>query len=502
MAPLLAPPMGMFSGVSESTGETISFSLNTTDFPDGSFATDLILSDAGAHSKGVNNDNAAQTFTKAMAEMGIVESKEFTVSGGSASSPEVQNAASGLISVGTELWLKHTGSDVLSKAIVGGVSESGGETSGTARTWDASWTTNIGNGTPVFTNGNRTVSATGGVYCCARATGSGFSAGKYYWEVPFTNRTGGATQAVGIIRSGETPGSSFVGQALDNGYSFNFYDGHLYNAGDKGLIGTAGLTSGTMMIAVDLTNLKIWFGYNGTWFNGDPSTNTGGYHISSGTYLPQCGSGYDTALTSCFDQSQLSYTIPSGFSVYGLALGPYTYTLSDLSPAQSSLPEKAFKIRTDTSKALMALAAGVTDEPLCKETALTLGTCTASQVVATGSSSLLPYLASGNLSRDLIITVGGVDYVVQPNGEVTETGSGPYTTTIPIPTQASAPTAAKIANRFTEAADINAAVYSTGPLVTVTSAELTLPSGAKRLAMKVRGEFGKARNLKIYTKEQ
>ena len=97
--------------------------------------------------------------------------------------------------------------------------------------------------------------------------------------------------------------------------------------------------------------------------------------------------------------------------------GPYTYTLTDIVPALASLPVSAFRLRADATKAMMALACGALDEPLCGETPLDLvGTgTTASQVAIASPSSILAYLAATNLCRDLLITSGGVETAMTPH---------------------------------------------------------------------------------------
>lgn len=446
----------------------------------------LKLVDAGAHSAGINNSEGYQ-FVSAKPEFTLNTPLEFTVSGGTAASPQVQHAQSGLIGADTELWLKHAGSDGLTKVTVGGASESGG--CSFANTQGSDWTDN---------NGNAYITWSGNVASLVTSNKStrktaAFTGDFAYRINPNSYHTDVGSYIFGCYASAEDASYSWLTLALQ-GLTDSFWvsiESGQYRVGRGSSTLASGLaawsSSDVLVLTRSGSTFKLYLngGLLYTWAASSSAT----MRCALGMYY---ASGPQDQATIAIDAD----------TAYGLT----TYTLSNISPAQSELPASAYKVRSDASKPMMYLAAGQTDEPLCKETALTLGTCTASQIEVSGSSSLLSYFVSGNLSRDLIVTVGGVDYVVQPNGEVTESGTGPYVTTIPIPAQASAPTAASLADRYTEEVGIESIAYSSGELV-VTGEEITLADDPdlKRLALKLRSDITavqmRARAAKIYTKE-
>lgn len=149
----------------------------------------------------------------------------------------------------------------------------------------------------------------------ARAT-VGNSTGKWYAE--FTHSSpGGDFLAVGVATASygftSTPGFGLT--------SFVYFPelGSVYH--NSSVVESVGTTAdGTrIMMALDMSNLKVWFGSAGTWFSSDnPATNTGGYTIPSGTWFPlaSVNEGGDSC-TAYFSAASQSHGAPSGFSSWG-----------------------------------------------------------------------------------------------------------------------------------------------------------------------------------------
>ena len=360
---------------------------------------DMKLVDGGAHSVGVNNDNSRQ-YVSATPKGTLTSVVEFTNVGGVLGQPTVQNASSGLISTGTELWFKNSGSSTLVRTEVGGVSESGGGTTTSYSQTSSNDYMNFGaNANQKFYKMQFTPSTTGNVNRVTVKTtnknGSGVN--RSVTAYIYADNGGGAS----AIPTGSPLATS---DALTDGltvaeteYTFTFPN-------------AVSLTSGTLYWIVLVDSAPTSGNFIGLYYSGSVTT----YILAEGASLST--------------NENFSFKYGAWLKVAYVSL--CTYTLSSLSPALTGAIGDwvaAYKVRTDKTKPLMYLATGQTDEPLVKETSLTLdGSTTASQVVVTSGSSLLSYFATGNLSKDIIVTVGGVDSVVQPNGTVTESSGTVY----------------------------------------------------------------------------
>jgi hypothetical protein len=74
-----------------------------------------------------------------------------------------------------------------------------------------------------------------------------------------------------------------------------------------------------LMVAVDFSTGKIWFGKNGTWMaSGNPTAGTNpAYSTVSGTVYPACSATNANAqLTGKFKSADLTYSPPSGFTAW------------------------------------------------------------------------------------------------------------------------------------------------------------------------------------------
>lgn len=89
-----------------------------------------------------------------------------------------------------------------------------------------------------------------------------------------------------------------------------------------GTIGTGTLHGGIAGIAIDLINEKFWLrNINGTWRDGDPATNTGGFDYSTltydGIYFAVANDVNETTEVNFnYGQNTFEHTIPSGFIAY------------------------------------------------------------------------------------------------------------------------------------------------------------------------------------------
>ena len=189
-----------------------------------------------------------------------------------------------------------------------------------------------------LSNGNTTIQTQGGGNYAFNPASLGFTQGKWYWENKIV--TNAQSDMFGISGRTEAGGTqNELGHHSDQ-YAFNSYSGVLRNNDSDTSYASAFATNGNIVqIAVDVDNLKIYLGINGTWQNSaDPANNTGGLSIgalstttdgfyypaigdfssSAGTYDTNFGNGFfgTTAITSAGSNgngSLFEYDVPSGF---------------------------------------------------------------------------------------------------------------------------------------------------------------------------------------------
>ena len=171
---------------------------------------------------------------------------------------------------------------------------------------------------PVFSEGNCKVltSASGN---WGSASTWGMSAGKWYAE--FEAVSASNTPSVGITASGTKHAYSniWVGNLLYDYAYFN--DGSTYNNNSQTSSWGDTYTAGDIIgVALDLTNLKLYFAKNGTWQDsGDPTsgaTGTGAaYTIAAPAQTPDEGVSEGTGeyFFACSDQSSGSDTWAANF---------------------------------------------------------------------------------------------------------------------------------------------------------------------------------------------
>jgi hypothetical protein len=162
-----------------------------------------------------------------------------------------------------------------------------------------------------------------------RATDSK-SSGKWYFEVQVTGVADGAS--VGVMKSSDSltvgVGAYPTGYGLWLQTTYYLYSA-MNNFVQTQLSASVPVDGDIVMVAVDLTAGKIWFGVNGTWFgntlggSGDPATASNpAYTGLSGTFYPSWGGHYGAATviktgTAHFTVPDLVYSVPSGFLQWG-----------------------------------------------------------------------------------------------------------------------------------------------------------------------------------------
>jgi hypothetical protein len=161
-------------------------------------------------------------------------------------------------------------------------------------------------------NGNLTiVKGSTGAFVNIRGTMS-VSSGKWYYETTLTSGINYST--LGIL----SPDVTIPSQIGDSAYGWDWYPAFAEkkNNGTSVSYGTTASAGDVIMCAFDVTNGKIWWGKNGTWFaSGDPAAGTNAAFTNvTGTIAPAIGvSGTTTQLDANFGQRPFTYTPPTGF---------------------------------------------------------------------------------------------------------------------------------------------------------------------------------------------
>jgi hypothetical protein len=157
----------------------------------------------------------------------------------------------------------------------------------------------------------------------------GLDTGKWYFEAKLTSA--GSNTTIGIGQNNLT--ANYPGQdALS--YAFDLESAVKINSNSQPSYGSALTNNDIFMCAFDLTNSKIFFGKNGTWFaSSDPVTGTSpAYTLSSGVYniiARPYGSGA-TALMNFGNPSYSSgsYTDGAGYGNFSYAVPSGYYALN------------------------------------------------------------------------------------------------------------------------------------------------------------------------------
>ena len=149
------------------------------------------------------------------------------------------------------------------------------------------------------------------------------SAGKFYFEVTYP--VTGANVIIGIDSLYRNLSSGEIG-ADANGWSWRRYNGTKLHNASSTAYGSSSTGTGTVMVAIDADNGKIWFGEADVWNNsGDPAAGTNeafsGIDFSgSDLFLMTACASFSTAQADwAITEDAWSYTPPTGFSALSTA---------------------------------------------------------------------------------------------------------------------------------------------------------------------------------------
>jgi len=158
----------------------------------------------------------------------------------------------------------------------------------------------------------------------------GVSSGKWYWELLISTDNNVALYG---IKSGVATGeANYLTETTANGdlgYGIVTTSGNMgYPDGQSESYGAAIDAGDIMMFALDMDNLKFYFGKGGTWGNsGNPAGNSNGYTITappSGFYFP-AGANF-VAETVSYNFGSPPYAISSG-NTDGNGYGNFEYSV-------------------------------------------------------------------------------------------------------------------------------------------------------------------------------
>ena len=166
-----------------------------------------------------------------------------------------------------------------------------------------------------LSNSNRTATQTSGAWASAKGlTSYAITSGKKYMELTFT----GSTSDNIIFGYGNASAltSNYCGSDV-NGWGYYAYTGWVINGGSPVNFFATFTTGDVMMVAIDATLGRIWFGKNGSWLSGNPATNTSPAATGlTGSLVPMISGQVAWSGTANFGSTAFTYTPPSGFTGY------------------------------------------------------------------------------------------------------------------------------------------------------------------------------------------
>ena len=162
-----------------------------------------------------------------------------------------------------------------------------------------------------FSNGNNTVATANN----APSLGTiGVESGIWYWEAKAVSASsGGSDYLVGVSSSQLESAAKELGNYVnDYGYAAS---GNLRNDDGNTAYGNTYAAGDIIGVALDLTNMNLYFSKNGTWQNsGDPTsgaTGTGAIDITQGAYITNPLNAWFPAV--CGDSNGQNYTWSTNF---------------------------------------------------------------------------------------------------------------------------------------------------------------------------------------------
>jgi hypothetical protein len=183
----------------------------------------------------------------------------------------------------------------------------------TGFSFDPTWTPT---GTIAYTNNNKTVEPTGGIYYNCRSLKQ-IPASKSYFEVEIVFAVGSDELFIGNELNDNL---DYYSAGTNNAAIFKAQNGYIYCDGTT--VNTAWSNADILGIAIDWINHIVYFAVNNVYQNGDPSIPSGGCDWSAKVaghnwwffYFHQYLSGQTTLRTNALE---CSYSPPTGFIYIG-----------------------------------------------------------------------------------------------------------------------------------------------------------------------------------------
>lgn len=151
--------------------------------------------------------------------------------------------------------------------------------------------------------------------------------GKWYWEFAISHVYGGGnatTTGLGLCDSGFSYSSLILADDSTANAGGIWPSGNMYFSGSPTVTGIGVQDGDTVMVALDATTGKLWFGKNGNWGYGhDPASGTGPHYTGLNpalTYYPAATPWSSDGTAVRFDirgATNSTYPAPSGFTPYG-----------------------------------------------------------------------------------------------------------------------------------------------------------------------------------------
>jgi hypothetical protein len=175
-------------------------------------------------------------------------------------------------------------------------------------------------GTDITLTGSNLIATSGGAASAVVRANVSRSSGKFYFEV-VRGAAGSTYPYIGIAPS-SLPLTATTANAAPGVYAVMGNNFFCYANGANVNTGQTWANGDVEQVAVNFDTLKVWFGKNGTWFNGgNPAAGTGQiFTIPADVYFPMANCRIAAAVaTARFAAASFQFTPPSGFQEWGLA---------------------------------------------------------------------------------------------------------------------------------------------------------------------------------------
>ena len=207
------------------------------------------------------------------------------------------------------------GNDSLVDSPTNGTASSGGDAGGTVVGNYCTW--NAVQSGATLANGNLECTGNNGSAWRSGVATFGVSSGKWYYEATILALGVSNGLGFGVVSStdAQSATTNFIGDPKGWGCQLDGNAKKIYNGTYTTITSGTYAVSDILMVAFDLDNGRIWFGRNGSWFEGSPSAGTGASFTNlSGTVVPaiSCYPSGSSAAAN-FGQRPFAYAAPAGF---------------------------------------------------------------------------------------------------------------------------------------------------------------------------------------------